>query len=94
MRIEDQAAVETSEATAAAPKPAKKPAPKKKATKPPMGKATDVVTIADIAKELGVDPSKARAKLRASKLKHAHGASWEWPKGSATIKDVRALLKE
>jgi hypothetical protein len=41
-------------------------------------------------------PTAARVKLRAAvankKLKHDHGQAWEWPKGSAAIKDVRATL--
>ena len=70
--------------------------PTKKTTKA----STDVVTLSSICKELKVEPTIARAKLRAvdpkeypAIAKHKHGTSWEWKKGDAAIKEVKALLK-
>ena len=62
---------------------------------------TNVVTLSEICKELKVEPTIARAKLRAvdpkeypAIAKHKHGTSWEWKKGDAAIKEVKALLKD
>ena len=47
------------------------------------GKVEGEFTIATLAKELKVDPRKARAKLRASDLKHEPGASWTFAKAGS-----------
>ena len=58
----------------------------------------NVVTLAAICKELKIDSTVARAKLRAAvtdkKIKHAAKSAWTWPKGSPELKTVRALLKD
>jgi hypothetical protein len=64
--------------------------PTKKTTKA----STDVVTLSSICKELKVEPTIARAKLRKAFAKHKRGSSWEWKKGDAAIKEVKALLKD
>jgi hypothetical protein len=47
--------------------------------------------------ELKIEPYDARVKLRAAvadkKIKHHAKAAWEWPKGDAQLKIVRAILK-
>jgi hypothetical protein len=59
---------------------------------------TDTVTLAELCKELKIDAAEARVKLRAAvaakKLKHAAGQPWgPWPKGSASLKAVREIVK-
>jgi len=81
-----------------AKRPTKKPVDAPKTTKKTPPVETDFVTLAMICKELKVDSTHARVKLRDAvkdkKLKHEKGSSWRWPKGSPAIKEVRALLKE
>ena len=66
--------------------PKAKPAPKAK--KEP---ASNVVTLAELCKEAKVNPKDARVKLRASKLKKS-ASSWEWPKGSAALKEAKKVI--
>ena len=54
-------------------------------------KEPNIVTLADLCKEAKVEPKVARVRLRASKLKKNAG-SWEWAKGSATLKDARKVI--
>jgi transcriptional accessory protein Tex/SPT6 len=65
---------------------------------PPKKTTTEDVTLADICKELKVDPREARVRLRAAvadkKIKHAAGKPWSWPKDSPVIKQVKTLLKQ
>lgn len=53
----------------------KKPTTKKPATKTTT-KGDDELTVADVAREQGVDPKKARAALRAAGMKAKDG---RWP---------------
>jgi hypothetical protein len=89
------------------PVAAAKPAPAKRAT--PTGGAkkakraatpkpdSNVVTLKALCAELKIEPYDARVKLRAAvadkKIKHHPKSAWEWPKGDAQIKIVRAILK-
>jgi hypothetical protein len=67
-----------------------KPPQKKVVAKKPEP-ASDTVTLAQLCKEAKVETKVARVRLRASKLKKNAG-SWEWPKGSATLKEVRKVI--
>jgi hypothetical protein len=87
MRHEDglQAASERDDTTTRSEKKPTKKAPD-----------TNVVTLAAICKELKVDPTAARVKLRSAaadkKIKHKAKSAWAWEKGE--LKMVRALLKD
>jgi hypothetical protein len=54
-------------------------------------KADAEFTIAQLAKELKVDPRKARAALRASDLPHEPGSSWTFAK--ADRDKIVAIIK-
>lgn len=64
--------------------------------KPAKEKSKDEITVADIARDIGIDPRVARAKLRRhedkiSKL-HTKGQDrWTFPKAAA--KEIKAILK-
>ena len=51
-----------------------------------------LVGLQELCKEFKIDGMKARRLLRASGIKHKHGTSWEWVRGSAELKEVRAIL--
>ncbi len=69
------------------------PTPKKQKPTP-----VETITLASICKELKVDPTQARRKLRDAvaekKLKHQAKSAWEWAKNSPDLKTVRALLRD
>ena len=62
----------------------------------------NIVTLKAICAELKIDPYDARQKLRAAvedakeypalAKSHKPKKSWEWPKGSPAIKEVKAAL--
>jgi hypothetical protein len=70
----------------------------KPATKP----AIEMVTLKQLCTELKADPREAREKLRVAvrdakknpelAKSHKPGHAWEWPKNSAAVKEVRAVL--
>jgi len=77
--------------------------PTKTAKKPTKPVGTNVVTLRQLCTELKIDSTLARIKLRSAMgdaknfpalAKHKKGASWEWKKGDAAIKEVRAVLKD
>jgi hypothetical protein len=72
----------------ATPTPAPEAAVKK-------SKDKEVVTLKELCKEMKIDPTDARVKLRAAgkKLRHTPGKAWEWGRGSPVIKEVKAILK-
>jgi hypothetical protein len=89
------------QATEAAKPTPKKPTPKAPAKKPAAKpKATNVVTLAELCKELKIDSYDARVKLRAIDPKkfpelakaHKPKKAWEFTKGSAALKEARAVL--
>lgn len=62
----------------------------------------EMVSVKQLCAELKVDPREARERLRLAvrdakknpelaKL-HKPGHAWEWPKGSAALKEARAAL--
>lgn len=53
----------------------------------------DVVSLASILEELGVEGRIARRKLRGSDIEKP-GSAWEWPTGHADITKVKELLKK
>lgn len=64
--------------------------------KPPKEKDPNEVTVADIARDLGIEPKIARAKLRRHEAKleklHTKGQDrWTFPKSAA--KEIKAILK-
>ena len=61
----------------------------KKSKKEP---SNNVVTLEEVAKELKMDTMKARRMLRNAKVKHKHGAPWEWSRGSDELKQAKAIL--
>jgi hypothetical protein len=79
-------------------KPAAKPASDKPATKPTI----EMVTLKQLCTELKADPREAREKLRIAvrdtkknpelAKSHKPGRSWEWPKNSPALKEVRVVL--
>jgi hypothetical protein len=92
------AKVDTTKAT-------KKPAAKAKAKAAPVSKGDgedkNVVTLKALCADLKIEPYDARVKLRAAvaskeypELAKAHKAkaSWSWDKGSAALKEARAVL--
>jgi hypothetical protein len=92
--------VQAIEAEATKKSVAKKP--KKPTTKKPAAKSAkpDVVTLAELCKELKIDSYDARVKLRAIDPKeypelakaHKPKKAWEFAKGSAALKEARAVL--
>jgi hypothetical protein len=70
----------------------------KPATKP----AIEMVTLKQLCTELKVNPREAREKLHLAvrdakknpelAKSHKPGSAWEWPKSSAALKEVRAVL--
>lgn len=64
------------------------PSPKKAAKN-----TGDVVSLASILEELGVEGRIARRKLRGSDIEKP-GSAWEWPAGHDDIAKVRELLKK
>ena len=85
------------------PKPAVKKAVKKTAAEPaPVAKAAkakaepkekddNLVTLSEIAAELGIDPRAARVKLRKSEFNKGDGR-WAWELGSKEHRAVAAFL--
>lgn len=72
----EEAAAKLKAAKVDAPKPAAKPK-KEKAAKPDKpAKDPNALSVSDIARELGVDPKRARARLRAANLGAVEG---RWP---------------
>jgi hypothetical protein len=80
-----------------------KPAPKPTIEKPATAKpAIEMVTLKQLCTELKADPREAREKLRIAvrdakknpelAKSHKPGRSWEWPKSSLALKEVRAVL--
>lgn len=70
-------------------RPTKKTSTKKeKAPKAPKG---DVVTLAQICEELGVEGRIARRKLRGSDIQKP-GKQWEWTPGHEDIDRIKELL--
>lgn len=76
--------------------PAETPAPKaKKAKKAKVAKAdaptksSDDLSVADIARELGINPKVARAKLRRHKMQSADG---RWPTVRRNSKDYKKIV--
>lgn len=67
-----------------------KPAKESKPAKKPA-KESNLVTLASILEELGVEGRIARRKLRGSDIAKP-GAQWEWEAGHADIAKVRKLL--
>ena len=65
----------------------------KKPTKKVAKKATpdNMVSLAELAKAAKVEPMTARRYLRNSKIKQT-GSRWAWPKGSASVGEVKKLL--
>lgn len=69
-----------------------KKAPKKVVKKAAKPAAPDnMVTLAELAKAAKVEPMTARRYLRNSKIKQT-GSRWAWPKGSASVGEVKKLL--
>jgi hypothetical protein len=50
------------------------------------------VTLADVCKELKMEPRNARKKLRTAENINVDGQRWSWPAGSAELTKVRKLL--
>ena len=79
-----------------------KPAPKPAIEKPALKSAVEMVTLKQLCTELKADPREAREKLRIAARdskknpelakSHKPGRSWEWPKSSPALKEVRAVL--
>jgi len=79
-----------------------KPAPKPAIEKPVSKPTVEMVTLKQLCTELKADPREARAKLRIAvrdakknpelAKSHKPGRSWEWPKNSPVLKEVRAAL--
>lgn len=53
---------------------------------------TDVVTVAELALELGILPKSLRSRLRKSGYKKV-GSNWEWKKDSTELKEIRDKFK-
>lgn len=64
---------------------------KEKAETPKARTSSDLVTLASILEELGVEGRVARRKLRGSDIQKP-GAQWEWEPKHADIAKVRKLL--
>ncbi len=82
-------------ATATTAKPAaKKPVVKKATEAKPAKKSADkeMVTLADLCKELKMEPRTARKKLRGAENINVEGQRWSWPVGSAELTKVKKLL--
>ena len=62
----------------------KTPAPAKAEVDP------NVVTLAEVCKEVGTTGTVARRKLRAAKLQR--DGRWAWPKGSKELAEVKKLI--
>lgn len=62
-----------------------------KESKPKAAKDSNLVTLASILEELGVEGRIARRKLRGSDIAKP-GSQWEWPANHADIAKVRKLL--
>src|SRR5262249_39363246 len=81
--VRTAAATKTKKSPAKTKKPAKTPAPKTPT------KVPNLVTLKELCAELKIDPYDARVTLRAAvadtKIKHATGQPWEWPKGSDAL---------
>lgn len=67
-------------------KPERKSKKEKKAA--PIDPA-DIITVKDLADEIGIDPTELRKRLRDSDLKKPSGR-WEWTKDHADLKVIRA----
>lgn len=89
----DQLASAVAKKSSAKKAPVKKAAAKKApAKKAPAKKSpTDGVTLAQICKELKLEPHIARRRLRTAKLKNP--GRWSWPKGDSEINKVKTVLK-
>lgn len=74
------------------PRKLSKPAKESKPAKKPA-KESNLVTLASILEELGVEGRIARRKLRGSDIQKP-GAQWEWESGHADIAKVRKLLSK
>lgn len=53
----------------------------------------DVVKLADLAEELGIDPAVLRRKLRENKIAKP-GARWEWPKDHPDLAKIKELAAD
>ncbi len=70
--------------------------------KTPAKLVIELVTLKQLCAELKVDPREARERLRLAvrdakknpelAKSHKPGRAWEWPKGSAALKEVRSAL--
>lgn len=65
-------------------------APKKEEPKKDKKEHVTITTLQDICKSLGIDPAKARKKLRGSDIAKPEGG-WEWP--TANDKDIRKVIQ-
>lgn len=70
---------------------AEKKAVKKTVAKPAKAEK-EMVTLADICKELKIEPRAARKKLRGNEAINVDGQRWSWPAGSAEIAKVKKAL--
>jgi len=74
------------------PKKVVKKAAKKSTVKKVVKTATNQVTLAEVAKELKMEPRTARRILRNSKVKNP--GRWAWDKGSSGLAAAKKALKE
>lgn len=58
----------------------------KKGKKEKESNGSEVVTLADLAKDAEITTAAARRKLRAAKLDRGDGGRWEWKAGSRDYK--------
>lgn len=73
-------------------KPKREPRqPKEKKERTPRPSKDGLITVAEIAKELGVEPRIARGALRQSKTPKPD-AGWAWPKAEA--EKIKAVIKK
>lgn len=87
----DEAAAKVKAAKKDAPTPAPEPAKKKeKAPEPEAKKDDDMLSVSDVARELGLDPKRARAKLRAKGQAATEG---RWPKVKRGSKKHQELVE-
>jgi hypothetical protein len=63
-------------------------------TAPKKSKRDDdkVVTLEDLCKEMKLDGMAARRYLRKAGVRHTAGKPWRWEKGSAALKEAKAVL--
>ena len=55
-------------------------------------KEKKIIKLADLAKELGVDPKVIRRELREMPFQRP-GKRWEWPEDHPNLEPIRLLLK-